>query len=77
MTNEYLPLQIKAAKYGIRAGAKADALIEYIKANTNEKGYFNFSIHERKEIGKYGETHYAKLDTWTPEKKNENNSIPF
>ena len=74
----YLPITIKPSKFGLKAGGKADALIDFIKANTNERGYFNFEILEKKEPGKYGDTHYAKLDTWQPENKsNDKTDLPF
>ena len=37
--------------------------------HVNEKGYINFTINERKEAGKYGETHYAILNDYTPGQK--------
>ena len=34
---------------------------EEITCHINEKGWLNFSIAQRKEEGKHGNTHYAKI----------------
>ena len=41
--------------------------LETLQANLNEKGYVNLNCNERKEEGKYGETHSMTIDTWKPE----------
>jgi len=74
--SEYLPITIKPGKFGLKAGGKADALIQFIKDNINDKGYFNFEILEKKQPGKYGDTHYAKVDTWQPTNQ-EKTDLPF
>jgi hypothetical protein len=50
---------------------KSETFIEEIKKYTNEKGYFNFEITERRDEGKYGETHSLKLNEWKPKEKDE------
>jgi hypothetical protein len=50
----------------IKVGFNAAALVEFIKANTNEKGYVNLLVTKRREVGKYGDTHSVALDTWKP-----------
>jgi hypothetical protein len=62
----YIKASVKKSKYGIKLSGKAEDVIKQIKENTNEKGYFNWNISERKEQGKYGETHYVTVDTWQP-----------
>ncbi len=54
-------------------GVNVDKAIEFLKANKNEAGYCNIDITPRKEIGTYGESHSASLNTW---KKPENSSQP-
>ena len=61
----------KESKYGIKLSGNANKVIEEIKKHTNEKGYFNFELLKRKEAGKYGETHYVKVDDWKPTPKTE------
>lgn len=76
--SDYLPITIKPSKFGLKAGGKATDLIDFIRANTNERGYFNFEILQKKEPGKYGDTHYAKVDTWQPKSSSDDStSIPF
>ena len=62
-------VKLKKSKFGIKFSGKTQELIEQLKANTNDKGYFNFEICERKEAGKFGETHYIKVDEYKPEEK--------
>jgi len=71
----YLPLNFKESKYGIKMSGKTEYVIKALQDITNEKGYFNAEILKRKEAGKYGETHYAKEDTWKPELKTETQYI--
>lgn len=40
--------------------------LETMLENINEKGYININVNERKDIGKYGETHYMVVDNWKP-----------
>ena len=51
----------------IKLGFHADSLIEFIKANTNEKGYINITVSARREVGQHGDTHSVALDTWKPD----------
>lgn len=60
---------IKESKYGIKMSIKAETFCEQIKKLTNEKGYVNIEIKPRKQVGNYGDTHYAELDTWKSEAK--------
>jgi hypothetical protein len=41
-------------------------LIEQLQQHANEKGYVNLGVSERKEKGRFGETHTVWLDTWKP-----------
>lgn len=54
----------KKSKFGIKLSGKADKVIEEIKLHTNEKGYINLELFERRTEGKYGETHSLKVDKW-------------
>jgi Cys-tRNA synthase (O-phospho-L-seryl-tRNA:Cys-tRNA synthase) len=74
---DYISINGKESKYGIKLSGKADKVIEEIKKHTNEKGYFNFELKKRTELGKYGETHYVKVDDWKPTPKAEENDMPF
>lgn len=40
---------------------------ETMMAHKNERGYINIWLHRRKEVGKFGETHYGVIDTWQPD----------
>lgn len=70
----YIKLKAKQSKYGIKLSGKAEDVIAQIKEHTNAKGYFNWEINQRKEVGKYGDTHAVTVDTWQPENKE---SLPF
>lgn len=59
-------VSVKKGKFGLRFSGKAEDVIAQIKQHTNSKGYFNWNINERKEVGKYGETHSVTVDTWEP-----------
>jgi hypothetical protein len=48
----------------IKLNFHAETLIEFVKANTNAKGYITFDLTRRKEVGKFGETHCLTLNTW-------------
>lgn len=50
----------------LKVGFHVDTLVEFVKKHANEKGFVNFVISRRKEVGKYGETHSLAVDTWTP-----------
>ncbi len=45
-------------------GIKATDLTEFIAQHTNERGYVNLTVKERREEGRYGDTHTVTLDTW-------------
>lgn len=66
----YAPLSVKEieTQYGplLKLSFRADKMREFIEANKNAKGYVNLNVNRRKEVGEYGDTHYATLDTWEP-----------
>lgn len=70
-------IQKKSSDWGefIKITFKADAL-QQLKDLMNEKGVTRIIINERREADKYGNTHYAVLDTWQPEKKKEEDEYP-
>ena len=53
----------------MKLGIKSEKLIEFLARNTNEKGYCNVDILKRKEVGQYGDTHYAVLNEYKKEDK--------
>lgn len=52
----------------IQFSGKASEVIKQILEHQNEKGYFNFDICSRKEVGQYGDTHYMKVNNFEPKK---------
>ena len=50
----------------IKIAFHADTLAEFVKNHANEKGFVNFIVGKRREVGNYGETHTVMLDTWKP-----------
>jgi hypothetical protein len=58
----------KQSKFGVRLSFSRKDL-ETMQANLSEKWYINFNLNERKEVGKFGETHSMTIDTWTPTPK--------
>ena len=52
----------------LKISIKAETFIEQIKGLVNDKGYVNIEIKPRKEVDKNGNSHYAELDTWQPDK---------
>ena len=68
---DYISINGKESKFSIKLSGNAEKVIAEIQKHTNEKGYFNFELCKRKEPGKYGETHYVKVDDWTPTPKAE------
>lgn len=45
---------------------RAEDLLAFIEEHTNARGYINLCISERRDVGKYGDTHCIWLDTWEP-----------
>lgn len=77
-------ITIKEGKFGLKVSINYNKFVQEVQQHLNQKGYVNLDINKRKTEGKYGETHYATLNEWTPEKKKEidsipedNNSLPF
>jgi hypothetical protein len=66
----YAPITIKeiSTKYGVmlKVSFHKNKLIPFIEENANAKGYVNLDVCQRKNVGQYGETHSAVLDTWQP-----------
>ena len=40
--------------------------VKQLSQYMDEKGYVKIKIKKRREVGQYGDTHYAELDTWKP-----------
>jgi hypothetical protein len=53
----------------LKISFRAKELVDFAKANANDRGYINLCVTQRREVGKYGETHAVWLDTWKPEPK--------
>ncbi len=63
-----LSIKSKQLSFGtiLTVGVNAEKFITFLQKNKNEKGYVNLDIVERKELGKFGETHNCSLNTWKP-----------
>jgi hypothetical protein len=61
-------LRGRKTQFGTKLSINVEKFIEELKANQNEKGYVNIELKERREADKYGNTTYAVLDTWKPNK---------
>lgn len=48
----------------LNIGVKAEDLTAFIADHTNARGYVNLTVKERRETGRYGDTHLVVLDTW-------------
>lgn len=71
MAKTYLPksnIKTRDTSFGpvLKLSCNGEALIAFVKEHTNERGYINFEIVERKEVGEYGESHSIYLDDWKP-----------
>jgi hypothetical protein len=74
-------------KFGeiLKVSFKIEDFAKFVKQHKNDKGYLNLDIMPRKEVGKYGDTHYAILNTYVKENKSpdeiltepEDSSLPF
>lgn len=60
----------------IKIGFNADMLIEFVKANTNDRGYINLVVAERREPSQHGDTHSVYLDTWKPKEGGQKSARP-
>lgn len=84
----YAPMSAKQKTFTngghvIKFGGRADKIIDWIRQHTNQGGYINFVMAERREVGQYGDTHTVSLDAYVPKPKAEppieidEDSIPF
>lgn len=69
-------------KFGsiIKASVKVNDFRDFLSENSNEAGYVNIDILPKKEVGKYGDTHYAVLNTYKKQeeiKEEEKDDSPF
>lgn len=69
-------IKVKTGKFGLKVSGKTEDIIKELQQHTNDKGYVNLEIKERKTAGKYGETHSVTVDTWQPNRTAENNTAP-
>lgn len=81
MPNYINGVKLKASKYGVKFSGKTEEVIQQLQSITNEKGYFNLEIKERKEPSQYGETHYLVVDEYRPKSASQGdehpNNLPF
>jgi len=68
MANYFNSLKVKKSKFGLSLYAKVETLIAEIQKN-EKNGYINLEINERKEVGKYGETHSVTINDFEPRKQ--------
>lgn len=54
----------------LKLGFHAEKLIAFIREHTNERGYVNLGISERRQVSEHKDTHCVWLDTWKPEPRN-------
>jgi len=69
---EGISIKSKQLSFGtiLTVGVNAEKFIAFLTKNKNEKGYVNLDIVERKELGKFGETHNCSLNNWKPTGQN-------
>ncbi len=79
----FAPLSVKQHTFKdgrtvLNVSGNAEKIIAWVNDNKNERGYVNIKIAERKTPSKYGDTHCAYLDTWTPtERGASHDNMPF
>jgi len=64
-------VKVKKTQYSIKFSGKTEEFIQQIQEVTNEKGYFNLEIKERREPDKFGNTHYVQVDEYKPKEQHE------
>jgi len=66
----YAPINVKArdGRFGqeFRISFRADKLLAFIEQHKTESGFINLVMTQRREVGKFKETHSVTLDTWEP-----------
>lgn len=76
----------KESKFGVKINVCLDELFAYAKDNIdpakNGKKYIRLEVTRRKNEDDHGNTHSVSVDTWKPDKKEENkqeksSDIPF
>ena len=55
----------------MRIGFKVESLLAFLQTHQNEKGWINMVVTRRKTLGKFGDTHSIKLDTFKPKAKSD------
>ncbi len=60
----------------LKISFKSKELVDFIRVNTNDKGYFNIGVSPRREAGRYGDTHSVWLDTWKPKPQEGRQATP-
>jgi hypothetical protein len=73
-------------QYFMSVNIKFEDFMQFCKQHINEKGYVPLTFGKKKEVGKFGDTHWVALNDWKPESKEttitphepeENNPLPF
>lgn len=57
-------LRCKKSNFGIKISGNAQKLIEEINQHTNERGYINLELKERKNPSEDGITHYIEVNNY-------------
>jgi hypothetical protein len=50
----------------LKLNFNADALVDFVNAHKNEKGYITLLVNRRREPDEHKNTHYLTLDTFVP-----------
>jgi hypothetical protein len=53
----------------LKVSIKVADFAAFVKEHKNEAGYINLDFLPRKEKGEKGDTHYATLDAWKPNRE--------
>jgi hypothetical protein len=59
-------IRLKKTQFSTKFTGKSADFIAEIQKHTNEQGFFNFEIKERREPSEKGETHYIVVNEWKP-----------
>ena len=59
-------IQTKSGDSFLNIDFKSEEFLKFMRENTNEKGYLKISVKRSRTPNKYGNTHYAVLNTFVP-----------
>lgn len=61
----------RSGKTILKLNFKVEDFIAFLNQHKNEKGYITLGVSERREVGKFGDTHCVWLDTRKPNQNGE------